>query len=129
MTNKVQVMFDNLPGVGRVREDRQAQGARRYLGAALVRVPRCARDRRDGPRLRCDASITASRRRSGTPRDIIATLNTAINKALADPKMKERIAGFGGMPLALTPGGFGKMVADETVKWEKVVKTVGLSIE
>ena len=46
-----------------------------------------------------------------------------------DPKMKERIAGFGGTPLAVTPEQFGKLVASETVKWEKVVKTVGLAIE
>ena len=36
---------------------------------------------------------------------------------------------FGGEPLVLSPEGFGKLVADETVRWEKVVKTVGLAIE
>ena len=65
----------------------------------------------------------------GTPPDVIAILNKGINAALADPKMKVRIAEFGGTPLVLTPEGFGKLVADETVKWEKVVNTVGLAIE
>jgi tripartite-type tricarboxylate transporter receptor subunit TctC len=65
----------------------------------------------------------------GTPPDVVAILNKAINTALADPKMKRRIAEFGGTPLVLTPGGFGKLIADETVKWEKVVNTVGLAIE
>ena len=65
----------------------------------------------------------------GVPRDIVATLNKAINAALADPKMQKRIAEFGGEPLLLSPEGFGKLVADETVRWEKVVKTVGLAIE
>ena len=65
----------------------------------------------------------------GTPGEIVATLNKAINQALTDPKMKKRIAEFGGEPLVLSPEGFGKLVADETVRWEKVVKTVGLAIE
>ena len=43
--------------------------------------------------------------------------------------MKARIAEFGGTPLVLTPDGFGKLVADETEKWAKVVKTVGISCE
>src|SRR5205807_1077683 len=65
----------------------------------------------------------------GTPPDVIAVLNKAINAALADPKMLKRIAEFGGTPLVLSPEGFGKLVADETEKWAKVVKTVGLAIE
>jgi tripartite-type tricarboxylate transporter receptor subunit TctC len=65
----------------------------------------------------------------GTPADVIAVLNNAMNAALADPKMKLRIAEFGGMPLPGTPADFGRLVADETVKWEKVVRTIGLSIE
>jgi tripartite-type tricarboxylate transporter receptor subunit TctC len=43
--------------------------------------------------------------------------------------MKTRIAEFGGTPLSLTPAEFGKLVADETEKWAKVVNTVGLSID
>ena len=65
----------------------------------------------------------------GTPPDVIAMLNKAINAALADPKMQKRIAEFGGTPLSLTPAEFGKLVADETEKWAKVVNTIGLSIE
>jgi tripartite-type tricarboxylate transporter receptor subunit TctC len=65
----------------------------------------------------------------GTPPDVIAILNKGINAALADPKMKVRIAEFGGTPLSLTPAEFGKLVADETEKWAKVVNTVGLSID
>jgi tripartite-type tricarboxylate transporter receptor subunit TctC len=65
----------------------------------------------------------------GTPADVVATLNKAINAALADPKMQKRIAEFGGTPLALKPQEFGKLIADETEKWAKVVHTVGLAIE
>ena len=49
-------------------------------------------------------------------------LNKAINAALADPKMQKRIAELGGEPMPMTPAEFGKLVADETEKWGKVVK-------
>src|SRR5262249_35494343 len=65
----------------------------------------------------------------GTPPEVIAVLNKAINAALADPKMRQRIAELGGTPLVLTPAEFGKLVSDETDRWAKVVHTVGLSIE
>ena len=65
----------------------------------------------------------------GTPADVIAVLNKAINAALADPKMQKRIAEFGGTPLPMTAGEFGRMIADETEKWAKVVAKVGLAIE
>jgi hypothetical protein len=43
--------------------------------------------------------------------------------------MKARLAELGGIPLAGTPAEFGKLMADETAKWEKVVKFAGASIE
>jgi tripartite-type tricarboxylate transporter receptor subunit TctC len=65
----------------------------------------------------------------GTPPDIVESLNTAVAAALADPKMKTRIAEFGGTPMPMSPAEFGRLLADETEKWGKVVNTVGLSIE
>ena len=66
----------------------------------------------------------------GTPPDDRSRcLNKAINAALARPEDAARIAEFGGTPLSLTPAEFGKLVADETERWAKVVGTVGLSIE
>lgn len=61
-----------------------------------------------------------------TPVDIIEKLNKEINAALADPKMKARFADSGGATLSLTPGEFGKLLADETDKWGKVVRTANL---
>jgi tripartite-type tricarboxylate transporter receptor subunit TctC len=63
---------------------------------------------------------------AGTPAAIIATLNREINAALADPKMKERIDQFGGVPLAMSPEEFGKFVASETAKMAKVIKAAGI---
>jgi len=65
----------------------------------------------------------------GTPRDIIDKLNAEVNRALADPKMRERLAELGGRPIPGTPDDFGKTIAAETAKWEKVVKASGAKIE
>jgi tripartite-type tricarboxylate transporter receptor subunit TctC len=65
----------------------------------------------------------------GTPAEIIEKLNKTVNAALADPKMKARLADLGGIPMAGTPADFGKIMAAETVKWEKAVKFSGASID
>ncbi len=61
----------------------------------------------------------------GTPDDIIDKLNKEINAILADPKAKARLADLGASLLAGSPADFGKLVADETEKWGKVVKFSG----
>jgi tripartite-type tricarboxylate transporter receptor subunit TctC len=58
----------------------------------------------------------------GTPADIIERLNVEINAALADPKMKARIADFGGTVILGSPEDFRKFIGEETAKWGKVVK-------
>jgi tripartite-type tricarboxylate transporter receptor subunit TctC len=60
-----------------------------------------------------------------TPAAIVDRLNKEINAGLADPKMKARLAEMGGMVLAGSPADFGKLIADETEKWAKVVKFSG----
>jgi tripartite-type tricarboxylate transporter receptor subunit TctC len=60
-----------------------------------------------------------------TPMDIIDSLNKQINAGLADPKMKTRLADLGGTVLAGSPADFGKLIAEETEKWAKVVKFSG----
>jgi tripartite-type tricarboxylate transporter receptor subunit TctC len=62
----------------------------------------------------------------GSPAAIVDKLNKEINSGLADPKMKARLAGLGGTPLPGTPADFGKLIADETEKWAKVVKFAGI---
>ena len=61
----------------------------------------------------------------GTPDDVIDKLNKEINAILADPKAKARLADLGASLLAGSPADFGKLVADETEKWGKVVKFSG----
>jgi tripartite-type tricarboxylate transporter receptor subunit TctC len=60
-----------------------------------------------------------------TPVEIVDKINKEINAALADPKMKARLADLGGTPLLGSPADFGNLVADETEKWAKVVKFSG----
>jgi tripartite-type tricarboxylate transporter receptor subunit TctC len=61
----------------------------------------------------------------GTPTDVVERLNRETNAVLADPKMKARLAELGASVLSGSPADFGKLVADETAKWAKVVKISG----
>jgi tripartite-type tricarboxylate transporter receptor subunit TctC len=60
-----------------------------------------------------------------TPAEVVDKLNKEINAGLADPKIKARLADLGNIGLALSPADFGKLIADETEKWSKVVKFSG----
>jgi tripartite-type tricarboxylate transporter receptor subunit TctC len=64
-----------------------------------------------------------------TPSEIIDKLNKEINAGLADPKMKARIADLGATVLGGTPAEFGKLIAEETEKWGKVVKFAGIKAD
>jgi tripartite-type tricarboxylate transporter receptor subunit TctC len=61
--------------------------------------------------------------------EIIEKLNREINAGLADPRMKARLTDLGATGLAGTPAEFGKLIADETEKWGKVVKFSGMKPE
>jgi len=60
-----------------------------------------------------------------TPAEIVDKLNKETNAGLADERIKARLADLGGAPLALSPGDFGKFLAEETEKWGKVVRFAG----
>jgi tripartite-type tricarboxylate transporter receptor subunit TctC len=61
----------------------------------------------------------------GTPAEIVDKLNREINAALADPRMKARLADLGGMVFASSPADFGMLIAAETEKWARVIKFSG----
>jgi len=65
----------------------------------------------------------------GSPREAIDKVNAAVNAALADPKMLERLEQLGGHPLKTTPEEFGKVIRAETEKWAPVVKASGAKVE
>jgi tripartite-type tricarboxylate transporter receptor subunit TctC len=64
-----------------------------------------------------------------TPAEIIDKLNKEINAALADPKIKAHLADLGGTALAGSPADFGKLIADETDKWGKVIRAGNIKAE
>ena len=64
-----------------------------------------------------------------TPSDIINRLNKEINASLADPRLKARLADLGATPMPMTPADFGKLIADETEKWGKVIRAANIKAE
>ena len=64
-----------------------------------------------------------------TPTDVVDRLSREINAGLADPKIKARLADQGGTVLPGSPADFGKLIAEETEKWGKVVKFAGIKAE
>jgi tripartite-type tricarboxylate transporter receptor subunit TctC len=61
--------------------------------------------------------------------EIIDSLNREVNAGLADPKIKSWLVDQGGVPFSGSPADFGKLIADETEKWAKVIKFAGIKLE
>jgi tripartite-type tricarboxylate transporter receptor subunit TctC len=66
---------------------------------------------------------------TGTPPEIIATLNREINAALTNPRIKARLAEIGGKPTVMSADALGKLWVADTEKWAKVVKFAGVKAE
>jgi tripartite-type tricarboxylate transporter receptor subunit TctC len=121
---QVQVMFDNLPTslehirAGKLRPLAITSATRSEL---IPDVPTLA-DFVPGYESSAWYGVGAPK---GTPAEIIDKLNKEINATLADPKAKARIAEMGATLITGSPADFGKLVADETEKWGKVVKFSG----
>jgi tripartite-type tricarboxylate transporter receptor subunit TctC len=64
-----------------------------------------------------------------TPAEIVEKVNREVNAGLADPKIKARLVDLGGTALPGSPAEFGKLIADETEKWAKVIKFAGIKAE
>jgi tripartite-type tricarboxylate transporter receptor subunit TctC len=64
-----------------------------------------------------------------TPAEVVEILNTAVNAGLADPRLNARLADLGSVPLGGPPATFGKLIADETEKWGKVIAFAGIKAQ
>jgi len=64
-----------------------------------------------------------------TPDDVVDMLNKAVNAGLADPTIRARLADLGNQVLATSPAEFGKLIADETEKWAKVIQAANIKAE
>jgi tripartite-type tricarboxylate transporter receptor subunit TctC len=128
MTGKVHVLFDNLPGsIEFVRT-----GKLKALGVttakrneALPDVPTVG-ETVPGYEASVFYGVAGPK---GIPDEAVQVLNKAFNAALADPRIQQRIKELGGEPTPMTPAAFGKVLADETEKWGKVVRAANLSVE
>ncbi|HEY2227925.1 MAG TPA: tripartite tricarboxylate transporter substrate binding protein [Xanthobacteraceae bacterium] len=124
MGGQVQVLFDNMPSsieylkAGKLRPLAVTTAAR---SDALPGVPTVA-ETVPGYEASAWFGLGAPK---GTPAEIVDKLNAAVNAGLADPKLKARLADLGGTMLVGTPADFGKLIAEETEKWAKVVKFSG----
>ena len=66
---------------------------------------------------------------AGTPKDIVATVNAAVNRLLAMPDVKAAIVAQGAEPEAMTPGQFAALLKTDYEKWRDIVKASGATIE
>jgi tripartite-type tricarboxylate transporter receptor subunit TctC len=64
----------------------------------------------------------------GTPEEIVGKLNAAINAGLVDPALKQHLVALGTIPIPMTPAEYKKSIADETAKWDKVIKFAGIKL-
>ena len=128
MGGQVDVIFDNLPSsVGHIKG-----GKIRALGVTSQErepsMPALPTIGETVPGYEATAWFGIGMPRN-TPKDIIDKVNAEVNRALADPKFRERMAELGGKPIAGSPEDFGKVIAAETAKWEKVVISSGAKVE
>ena len=124
LAGQVQVLFDTVPAsIANIRAGklRALAVTTRTRSAALPEVPAMA-EFVPGYEASSFHGIAAPK---GTPPDIVSKLNAEINAALADPKLKARLADLGGVVLTGTPADFGRFMAEEIDKWGKVVKFSG----
>jgi tripartite-type tricarboxylate transporter receptor subunit TctC len=125
---QVQVFFDNLPSSavhiksGAIRALAVTSAAREPSMPALPTVG----DTVSGFEATAWFGVGMPK---GAPREAIERINAEINRALADPKMRARLAELGGLPIAGTPEDFAKVIAAETEKWAKVVTQSGATVD
>ncbi|WP_441234096.1 Bug family tripartite tricarboxylate transporter substrate binding protein [Bradyrhizobium sp. 930_D9_N1_4] len=128
ISNKVQLIFDNLPSA----LEQSRGGNVRALGVTSPQrwptVPEVPAIAETVPGFESVGFYGISAPK-GTPPEIIETLNKAVGEALKDPKVIARLTENGGIPKPMTPAEFGKLVADETAKWKKVVEFAGVSVD
>jgi tripartite-type tricarboxylate transporter receptor subunit TctC len=128
ISGQVQVAFDNLPSSiehirsGKLRALAVTTAARSH---ALPDIPTLA-EVLPGFEASAWQGIGAPR---GTPNEIIDKLNETVNAGLAEPGIRAQLAALGATVLALSPAGFGKLIADETEKWGKVIRAANIKPE
>lgn len=128
ISGQVQVTFDNMPSsiqhikAGKLRALAVTTATR---SPELPDVPTVA-ETVPGYEASAFFGLGAPR---GTPKEIVDLLNKEINRALKDPKVLAKLTELGGISMAGSAADFGKVLAAETAKWEKVVHAANLSVQ
>jgi tripartite-type tricarboxylate transporter receptor subunit TctC len=128
MGGQVQVMFSPLPeSIGAIRGGKVRALAVTIAerSQALPDVPTVA-ESVPGFEASTWQGIGAPK---GTPADIVAKLNKEINAALADAKIRERLADLGSIPTPMSPSAYAKLIAEETEKWGKVIRDAHITLQ
>jgi len=128
IAGQVQVMFDNLPSSAGFIKDGRIRALAVTTATREASLPNVPTVGETVPGYEASAWFGVSAPK-GTPRDVVEKLNVAINQLLVDPKIQKRLAELGGTPIPGTPEDFGKLISNETQKWEKVVKTSGATVD
>ena len=128
LSGQVQVMFDNIPTCAEHVKSGKLRGlavTSTTRSEVLPDLPTVA-DFLPGYEASAWYGLAAPK---GTPPEIVETLNKAVNAILADPAAKARFGELGAILLPGSAADFGKLVADETEKWGKVVKFAGAKVD
>jgi len=128
LSGQVQVMFDNIPTCAEHVKSGKLRGlavTSTTRSEVLPDLPTVA-DFLPGYEASAWYGLAAPK---GTPPEIVETLNKAVNAILADPAAKTRFGELGAILLPGSAADFGKLVADETDKWGKVVKFAGAKVD
>jgi len=128
LAGQVQVTFSPLPlSIGYIRADklRALAVTSATRSTALPDVPTLSEFIPGYEAVATDGLGAPAR----TPPEIIATLNKAVNAALADPKVKTRLEDLGGIPQPMSTTDFKKFIVAETEKWAKVVKFANIKVD
>ncbi|MEH2511601.1 tripartite-type tricarboxylate transporter receptor subunit TctC [Nitrobacteraceae bacterium AZCC 1564] len=128
LSGRVQVMFDNMPScIQHIRSGglKALAVTTAERSAELPDVPTVG-DTVKGYEASAWFGIGAPK---NTPKEIIDKLNKEVNVILAEPAINKRLAELGGVPITGSPADFGKIIAAETEKWEKVVKFAGAKVD
>ena len=127
ISNKVQLIFDNLPGAleqarGHTVRALGVTSAKRWPGVDVPTISETV----PGFEATVFYGLSAPK---GTPPEIVDTLNKAVNEALNDPKLVARLSQMGGIAKPMSSAEFGKYIGDETEKWRKVVTFAHASVD
>jgi tripartite-type tricarboxylate transporter receptor subunit TctC len=123
---QVQVMFDGLPSsIEYIRSGKLRPLAMTMRSEVMRDIPAVS-DFLPGYEASSWYGIGVPK---NTPIAIIDMLNEELNATLADPKVKARLADFGLIVTASTPADFGKLMADETEKWARVIRFAGIKAD